>query len=57
MQVWILALVNLIRKSFFNPFLFLPGMEHKALIKKENTLGWILFWIIIFLLVLLTIKL
>ena len=48
-----LAFVNAIRKLLFNFMLFIPGMEHPALIKKENKLTWViviifvafLFWL------------
>ena len=53
MNIWMLAFVNAIRKLLFNFMLFIPGMEHPALIKKENKLTWViviifvafLFWL------------
>ncbi len=40
MNLWILALVNAIRKLFFNFILLILGMEHTELIKmKINLLG------------------
>lgn len=55
-NIWFLALVNIVRKSFFNYFLTIPGLEHPSLKRIERVIEWILVILFVLLLVWLVIS-
>lgn len=55
-SVWFLAFVNLLRKTFFNYSLTIPGLEHPSLLGKERVMEWVLIILFVLLLVWLVIS-
>ena len=56
MDIWLLALVNAVRKFLYNFLLLIPGMDHPNLIRKENILSWLILIVFVIFLFWLTIS-
>ena len=56
MDIWLLALVNAVRKFLYNFLLLIPGMDHPNLIRKENILSWLMLIVFVIFLFWLTIS-
>ena len=56
MDIWLLALVNAVRKFLYNFLLLIPGMDHPNLIRKEIILSWLILIVFVIFLFWLTIS-